>query len=87
MRLKHDLMLLGLLDNGIGFYRFVYNGGEKAYVGVLAQEVQAVMPEAVARDRDGYLMVLYDKFGLPFQSYDHWIASGARIPAVGRTRQ
>jgi hypothetical protein len=85
MRLKHDLTLLGYLDNGIGFYRFSYNGGEKAYVGVLAQEVQAVMPEAVARDRDGYLRVSYEKLGLPFQSYNHWIASGARNPAIRGT--
>jgi hypothetical protein len=86
IRLKHDIMLLGHLDNGVGFYRFIYNGGEKAYVGVLAQEVQTIMPQAVTRDRDGYLRVFYDKLGLPFQTYDHWIASGARIPAAGRTQ-
>jgi hypothetical protein len=79
-------MLLGYVESGIGFYRFTYNGGERAYVGVLAQEVQTVMPRAVARDRDGYLRVFYDKLGLPFQSYDHWIASGARIPWVDRTQ-
>jgi hypothetical protein len=84
MRLKHDITLLGYLDNGIGFYRFIYNGGERAYVGVLAQEVQAVMPQAVARDGDGYLRVFYDKLGVPFQSYEHWIASGARIPSAER---
>jgi len=77
VRLKHDITLLGHLDNGVGLYRFVYNGGEKAYVGVLAQEVQTIMPQAVTRDRDGYLRVFYDKLGLPFQTYDHWIASGA----------
>ena len=33
VRLKRDIVLLGHLDNGIGFYRFVYNGGETAYVG------------------------------------------------------
>jgi hypothetical protein len=38
------------------------------------------MPKAVVRDRDGYLRVLYDKLGLKFETYDHWIASGARIP-------
>ena len=54
IRLKHDITLLGHLDNGIGFYRFSYNGSDKAYVGVMAQEVQAVMPEAVTRDREGY---------------------------------
>jgi hypothetical protein len=86
IRLKHDLVLLGHLDNGLGFYRFDYNGSDKAYVGVIAQEVQAVMPQAVTRDRDGYLRVFYDKVGVTFQTYDHWIASGARVPA-GATRQ
>jgi hypothetical protein len=34
--LKHDIVLLGHLDNGLGFYRFSYNGSHKAYVGVIA---------------------------------------------------
>ncbi|MGC2123157.1 MAG: tail fiber domain-containing protein, partial [Xanthobacteraceae bacterium] len=78
--LKHDIVLLGRLDDGLGFYRFVYNGGHESYVGVMAQEVQAVMPDAVTRGSDGYLRVHYDKLGLQFQTYDAWIASGARIP-------
>ena len=61
IRLKHDIALLGHLDNGLGFYRFSYNGSDKDYVGVMAQEVQAVMPEAVIRGQDGYLEVLYDR--------------------------
>src|SRR6202023_2878527 len=82
MMLKHDISLLGHLDNGIGFYRFSYNGSDKAYVGVMAQEVQTVLPQAVARDRDGYLRVFYKKLGLVFQTYYRWIASGARVPAL-----
>jgi hypothetical protein len=82
MRLKHDIVLLGRIDDGLGFYRFTYNGGHTAYVGVMAQEVQSLVPEAVMRGRDGYLRVFYDKLGLTFQTYDAWIASGARIPAV-----
>ena len=82
MRLKHDIVLLGRLDDGLGFYRFTYNGGHTRYVGVMAQEVQSVMPKAVVRDRDGSLRVFYDKLGLTFQTYDAWIASGARIPIV-----
>ena len=82
MRLKHDIVLLGRLDDGLGFYRFTYNGGHTAYVGVMAQEVQSVMPKAVVRDRDGSLRVFYDKLGLTFQTYDAWISSGARIPIV-----
>ena len=74
--------LLGHLDNGIGFYRFSYNGSDKAYVGVMAQEVQVVAPDAVMRGHDGYLRVFYDKLGLQFQTYDQWLATGARIPSV-----
>jgi hypothetical protein len=84
--LKHDIILLGRLDNGLGFYRFSYNGSEQVYVGVIAQEVQTIMPEAVVRDRDGYLGVLYDKLGLKFQTYDQWLASGARVPSITRIR-
>jgi hypothetical protein len=79
---KHDITLIGRLDNGLGFYRYRYNGSDKAYVGVMAQEVQTVMPDAVVRGRDGYLRVFYDKLGLKFETYDHWVTSGARIPSA-----
>ena len=80
--LKHDIVLLGHLDNGLGFYRFAYDGSSKPYVGVVAQEVQAVRPDAVVRGPDGYLRVFYDRLGIRFQTYQHWIASGARVPAT-----
>ena len=85
MRLKHDIVLLGRLDDGLGYYRFVYNGGHTAYVGVMAQEVQSVMPEAVSRGRDGYMRVSYVKLGLPFETYDQWVATGAHLPSVTPT--
>jgi hypothetical protein len=78
--LKHDISFIGQLDNGLGFYRFSYKGSDKAYVGVMAQEVQTVMPTAVARGNDGYLSVYYDKLGIKFETYDQWVASGARVP-------
>ena len=81
MMLKHDIFLIGHLENGLGFYRFTYNGGNKAYVGVMAQEVQTIMPAAVLRGNDGYLRVSYDKLGVKFQTYDQWTASGAHVPA------
>ncbi len=84
LRLKHDIALLGRLDDGLGFYRFTYNGGHTAYVGLMAQEVQAIIPEAVVRSSDGYLRVFYGKLGLKFQTYEAWVASGARIPAMAR---
>jgi hypothetical protein len=82
IRLKHDIVLIGRLDDGLGYYRFVYNGGHTAYVGVMAQEVQAVAPEAVARGADGFLRVSYEKLGLPFETYAQWVASGARLPSL-----
>jgi Ricin-type beta-trefoil lectin domain-like/Chaperone of endosialidase len=86
IRLKHDIVMLGHLDNGLGFYRFSYNGSDKAYVGVMAQEVQAVVPEAVVRGSDGYLRVYYDRLGLRMQTWDEWVASGQRIPTAAPTR-
>ena len=83
--LKHDIVLLGYLDNGLGYYRFSYLGSRRAYVGVIAQQVQALLPEAVTRGRDGYLRVFYDKLGLKFQTYRDWLASGAQIPTGPRT--
>jgi hypothetical protein len=75
-------VLLGRLDNGLGYYRFAYNGSEKAYVGVIAQEVRTIRPDAAFVGRDGNLRVSYERLGLPFRSYDDWAASGGRLPKV-----
>jgi hypothetical protein len=82
VRAKHNIALLGHLDNGLGFYRFSYNGSDKAYVGVMAQEVEAVMPDAVVRGSDGYLHVFYDRLGLRMQAFEEWVAAGEKIPMV-----
>jgi hypothetical protein len=82
--LKHDIILLGRLDNGLSYYRFSYLGSSKAYVGVMAQEVETLMPEAVTRGSDGYLRVYYEKLGLTFRSYRDWLAAGAQIPSRSR---
>ena len=56
---------------------------DQIVAGLLAQEVQQVVPHAVARGTDGYLRVFYEKLGLKFETYDHWINSGA-LPATAR---
>jgi len=81
IQLKHDITLLGHLDNGLGYYRFSYNGSDKVHVGVMAQEVQSVRPEAVMRGHDGYLWVNYDMLGLRRMTWNQWVASGGKIPA------
>jgi hypothetical protein len=87
LALKHDIVLLGHLDNGLGYYRFSYLGSIKAYVGVMAQEVERIMPDAVTRGRDGYLRVYYEKLGLTFRTYRSWLAAGAQIPLRSRIRR
>lgn len=76
IRLKHDIALVDRLENGLGLYHFSYNGSEQAYVGVMAQEVEAVVPEAVVKDDDGFLRVRYDMLGIRMQTWEEWVASG-----------
>jgi hypothetical protein len=77
IRLKEDIVPLGRLDNGIGVYRFRYRGNDHTtYVGVMAQEVQTIVPKAVFRGRDGYLRVDYDMLRLRFLTWDEWVARG-----------
>ena len=59
--LKHDIVQLGTAADGIGLYRFQYNWSDQVYVGVIAQEVMAVRPDAVTRGSDGYLLVDYKR--------------------------
>ena len=80
--LKQDVVQVGKLDNGIGLYRFSYKGDDHtAYVRVMAQEVQTVMPTAVARGRNGYLLVNYDRLGFQMMTWEQWLAqSGVKQP-------
>jgi hypothetical protein len=38
---------VGHLANGLGLYRLCYDDSDKLFVGVIAQEVERVMPDAV----------------------------------------
>jgi hypothetical protein len=86
IRLKHDIALLERLDNGLGIYRFSYNGSNKVYVGVMAQEVMEIRPDAAAVGRDGYLRVDYGKLGLKFETYQEWLRSGSQIQPASTPR-
>ena len=48
IRLKRDIALLSRLDNGLGQYRYRYLWSDQVYVGVMAQEVEKNLPDAVA---------------------------------------
>jgi Chaperone of endosialidase len=75
IRLKRDITQVGELDSGIGLYRYQYLWSDTTYVGVMAQEVAAVKPEAVLRGADGYLRVDYGRLGLRMQTWDEWVAA------------
>ena len=65
IRLKRDITLLGRLDDGLGLYSYRYLWSDTVHVGVMAQEVALIRPDAVVRgDLDGYLRVDYSRLGL-----------------------
>jgi hypothetical protein len=75
IRLKEDIAPLMHLGNGLKLYAFRYRGSDHTvYVGVMAQEVQKIDPSAVSHDRQGYLMVDYDRIGLKFMTWKEWQA-------------
>jgi outer membrane immunogenic protein len=64
VRLKRDVALVARRSDGLGLYRFKYLWSDNVYVGVMAQEVALLYPEAVARDPlSGYLSVDYRRLG------------------------
>jgi hypothetical protein len=75
IRLKRDITQVGELDSGINLYRYRYLWSDTIFVGVMAQEVAAVKPEAVLRGADGYLRVDYARLGLRLQTWDQWAAT------------
>jgi hypothetical protein len=79
IRLKQDIVPLVRLNNGLELYRFRYKGSDHiAYVGVMAQEVQKIDPNAVWRDHAGYLMVNYDLIGLKLMTWKEWLTLDLR---------
>ena len=75
IRLKHDIIQVARLDSGLGLYRYRYNWSDQVYVGVMAQEVAVIMPDAVVHGSDGYLRVNYELLGLHLMTWNEWLAS------------
>lgn len=70
IRLKTDIVRIGTLANGIGLYHFRYVLGGKSFIGVMAQDVLTVRPDAVVQDKSGVLAVNYDALGLQLIALD-----------------
>jgi hypothetical protein len=75
IRLKRDIAQVGEVDSGIGLYRYRYLWSDTIHVGVMAQEVTEVVPEAVQHGADGYMRVDYARLGLRVQTWDQWVAA------------
>ena len=82
IRVKRDIVSVGQLDSGIGLYRYRYLWNDQAYVGVMAQEVGEIVPDAVTSGEDGYLRVDYGRLGLRLMTWEDWVAGGSS-PAQG----
>ena len=75
IRLKRDIAALKQLSNGLTLYRFKYTWSDKEWVGVMAQDVLEVMPEAVSTGPEGFYRVNYQMLGLKMVPYQRWLAS------------
>lgn len=60
-RLKENIKRVGVADNGLPIYLFTYKGDSAVQMGVMAQDVLAVHPEAVITRPDGYMAVYYEQ--------------------------
>jgi outer membrane immunogenic protein len=75
IRLKRDITLVGRRDDGLGLYSYRYLWSDTVYVGVMAQEVALVHPEAIVRgELDDYLRVDYSRLGLRLMTLPDWDA-------------
>ena len=74
IRLKRDIARVGTLDSGLPLYRYKFLWSDQVYVGVMAQEVADVAPDAVVKGDDGYLRVNYARLGTSMKSWEQWSA-------------
>ena len=72
IRLKRDIRPVGRTGSGLTLYRFRYLWSDVEMVGVMAQEVLEVAPQAVFKAPDGYYRVDYARLGLRFTTYAEW---------------
>lgn len=65
IRTKENIKQIGVLPIGLNVYEYEYKQPYKAVwgygkqIGVMAQEVEKILPQAVVQHKDGYLMVDY----------------------------
>ena len=66
-RMKENIQHVGEADGGFSIYEFNYIGDGKRYRGVMADEVERVMPDAVVYDDMGFASVNYSMLGIQME--------------------
>jgi hypothetical protein len=75
-RLKKDIVHVGK-ENGFNIYKFSYiDKPNRTFIGVMADEVEKIMPEAVFETSTGYKGVDYSKLGLVMRE----VSNGTSLP-------
>jgi len=74
-RLKRDIAKVGMLGGDIDLYRYRYLWNDEMFVGVMAQDLLDIRPDAVVHRDDGYLAVDYSRLGTRLQSWREWQAA------------
>ena len=64
--LKENIFKLGKSSEGHNVYKFNYKGNPTNYIGVIAEEVQRIKPQAVSRLSNGFLGVDYNLIDVDF---------------------
>lgn len=59
-RLKTDIARVGTLDNGLPVYLYRYKAGGPFEIGLMAQDVEGICPDAVTTTGNGFKAVRYD---------------------------
>lgn len=66
-RLKEHVVKVGESDRGFGIYEFSFKGDDTRWRGVMADEIEKLIPEAIQVDMDGYRHVNYTMLGIEMQ--------------------
>lgn len=70
IRMKQNIKSIGVLPNGLNIYEYEYKpefkeiAGHGIHIGVMAQEVEKLIPDAVIKANNGYKMVNYSMLGI-----------------------
>ena len=70
MRLKDNIMPVGIAANGLPLYQFTYRGSDIVFEGVMAQDVLPHHPEAVITRPGGWMAVDYGLLGIEMKRID-----------------